>query len=537
MPELCLKLKAATGVVHAVDGDLKDYPVFVATKTGDPERVKVLVAAAMRAQWRKDGDKVKLIPVKPDLAAEYVAFEQRFKAATTNKPHHLQLPIRDFYDMAPGQMIRYSYPPSNTSKPLPASMQKAVMASDDRRGSVIVRREAEGLFECNFRLPGFEAGAFNPQAELELRALPKEVVDLLGSDLDRAALTPKEQQAIQSMVTSPASLKIDWTDLSKRDPIAVIADSVLPKVAAAIKPEMAVALPDLSLFSLGRIGNGSAAVRAALEPLVSVIDWAVIDGALIGKLPMCDRVSSGQVRRDVLERLIGSVKAAGVVNVDALSKYVREQRRAASNCWADVMLLVMAGVIVDQQFIGDYPYNLRLYTSLSQHDWALLRSGTAFGLQQLGAPARESLYELLLQARTRLESSKEDPAYWPGFETGAISLLAAISDESVLIGWTGFAAEVFPLRDSAGMYEMRKKSLGSEPLYQPAVRQKLKLTITPIGSPLMVETGFSEVKPDASLKPSRWDQLPKAMAEEFRKVMEEFRKRGDDQTGPPPPRS
>jgi hypothetical protein len=205
------------------------------------------------------------------------------------------------------------------------------------------------------------------------------------------------------------------------------------------------------------------------------------------------------------------------------------------------MLLVMAGVVVDQEFLGDYPFNLRLYTSLSQPDWALLRSGRPFGIGLLGQPARDSLLDLLLQARTRLETSKQDPAYWPGFDSGNIQLSAAVSDENVLIGWTGFAAEVYPVNSSAGNYDMRKQRLGQEPLYQPAVRQKLKLTLTPLDipadAPLRVESGFTEVKSDAKVKPVPWEQLPKAMADEFRKTLENIRKRREEGGGGvPPPR-
>ncbi|HWA82560.1 MAG TPA: hypothetical protein VG820_03940, partial [Fimbriimonadaceae bacterium] len=106
----------------------------------------------------------------------------------------------------------------------------------------------------------------------------------------------------------------------------------------------------------------------------------------------------------------------------------------------------------------------------------------------------------------------------------------------VLIGWTGVTAEIGSVREMADSHDMRMKALNREPLYQPAKRQKLKLTITCEADKQNVETGFTEVIPDTKIKPSTWDKLPEAIAKEFKETLEAMRKIENHGDGPPPPR-
>ena len=91
------------------------------------------------------------------------------------------------------------------------------------------------------------------------------------------------------------------------------------------------------------------------------------------------------------------------------------------------------------------------------------------------------------------------------------------------------------MRDLADNHDMRRKSMTSEPLYQPAGRQKLKLTISSVANDENVETGFTEVSPDATVKPSTWDKLPAAISKEFKETLEAMRKIENPPQGVPPP--
>lgn len=535
MPELCDKLRAATGVAHTVDADFRDFPVFVATRTGDPERVKQLVGDAFRAKWVKDGERYRLTPLKIDPDADYARFERDFKAATKGRPQGTALNIHDVYRMAPGETIRFGYPSSPIFRDFSKDFAKSLPASDTR-WTIAIRRMGRGIFESRLHLPTGNSGAFSQAGDIEFSGLPPDVEAALKADLSKQALTPAEQKAVQKMASSPAAMGVDWSNLDKRDPVASIADHVLPKLAAAVTPDMAIALPDISLFVVGLGGQGGNSVRAILEPFSQVVDLTMADGAVIGELPLFERSAfSSQVRRPVLAKFIATEKAKGVANIETLSEYVRGQRPSASNCWTDAMLSMIAGVVIDQEYIGDYPYNMRLYTQLDKSDWILVRSGQPFLASQLSLAARRELADVLLQARSRLDVEQGDPAIWNSLDPVDISIKAELVKEDVLIGWTGVAAEVSSVRDMATNHDMRRRSMTSDPLYQPASRQKLKLTISSVASGDHVETGFTEVSPNAAVKPTTWDKLPAAIAKEFKDALEAMRKAETPAQGVPPP--
>lgn len=276
-------------------------------------------------------------------------------------------------------------------------------------------------------------------------------------------------------------------------------------------------------------------VATILSGLSQVIDWDVVDGAAIGKLPMCDHTASSQARRSAIERIAVTAKDRGVVNVAALSTYVQNQRRAASDSWADAIMLVMAGAVIDERYIGDYPFNVRLYTRLSPADWNLIRSGNPFPAGALSQNALLALSDVLLQSRSRLQSESADPAFWPTLDPNKLSIKAELTDEPVLIGFTAFAASVDSASSAGANYEMRKKELGLEPLYEVAKRKNLKLTITCTLGGEPVATGFTEVSADPSQQPVIWSRLPKPYVDEFKKTMESSR-RVPEQIGPPPPK-
>jgi hypothetical protein len=117
---------------------------------------------------------------------------------------------------------------------------------------------------------------------------------------------------------------------------------------------------------------------------------------------------------------------------------------------------------------------------------------------------------------------------------------AELKEDPVLIGWTSMAAEVYEVPKSAWQYDMRKKKLGREPLYRPATRRTLKLTVSLGEVSQSVETGFSEVIPTPGEKAVAWEKLPKAISAEFATALAEIRKLHEiERSGgnPPPPRS
>ena len=536
MPELCAQLRTATGIDHTVANDLRDYPVFIATKTGDPERVRSLVASALRAEWVKDKNVLRLVPAKVDADAEFGEFERQYKAACKGMSDHLALPLKDLFKMAPGQLVRFGHPANALYQPLPPESQEVIRASSAASGFVLVMRGAEGQFDFRMDLPRTKTGSFYPNGSISFKTLPKSLEDVLGDELARRAVSAEFQSALGRQQSDSSGFSFDWSDLSKRDPIAAWCGPALTKLSQAITPDLALVLPDLAMMAVGEFAKGPGTVRSLLESFSSVLNWAVVDGAVVGKMALSERVSPAQVRREAIRSYLARVGVVGVADLAIWSEYVAAQRPAASDTWTDAIMLVMAGNVLDATFLGDYPYNLRLYTRLDRDDWALLRAGSAFPASALSQKAREALRDVLLYPRSRMERNAKDPASWPSLDPKALEIRAAIVEEEVLIGWTGFGARVDPVSSMAMNYDSQRARLGRDPLYQPAVRRKLTLEIRSISNREHVETGFAEVAPSATVKPSTWEKLPEPIALAFRQSLEEYHKLQNQRTGPPPPR-
>jgi hypothetical protein len=334
--------------------------------------------------------------------------------------------------------------------------------------------------------------------------------------LKKRALSPDQVDQLQARIRDPEKSNLDWKDIARNDPVAAFSDATLKAVAAQVPSDMALVLPDFSLFAIMQAGDGNGTVDSVLSGYGMAVDWEVVDGALIGRMPVCERLMPAQVKRSVLAKLLGSMGAQGVATTNMLAQYIANQRPAASDSWCDAMMLVLAGKTLDQEFIGDYPHNIRLYTALSEPDWQLIRSGEAFPASRLTPRVQTALGSLLLQSRSRMNSEKPDPATWPTLDPNKVVIRAELIDEQVLIGFTGYGASVDKVESAALSYDMRKSELRREPLYQPAMRRKLKLSIFCVTNWANVETGFSEVVPDPKFKPVPWKDLPEEMAKKFR---------------------
>lgn len=517
MPELCRRLTEATGKVHFPDAALRDYPVFVSAKSGDPKRVERLVAAALHAEWQEEeGGKYRLIAVKPVDEPDRAEFERLYLKACGGDKFRAALPLKDLYRMPVGQIYRYGGFQSETVKKLEGVGE-----------GIAVRRLAAGVFE------------FGGNDQIMLKGLSEAVEAKLGADLKKVALDAEARVNLAKTVSDPQVSKVSFTEFEKRDPLAELCAPMLKPVAEAVSTDMAFALPDFSIFPVMEAAEGDGTVRTVLSAYAELVDVALVDGAVVGRLTMTERLYSTQTRRAVLKDLVKNAGADGVASVDSLGRYVAAQRPGASDGWCDAGLLVWAGVVLDQEYVGQYPFNLRLYTRLTPSDWRLLRSGEPFLANGLSVAAQRSLRDLLVQSRESL-GGKTDPGFWPSVRPERLAVKAELKESPVLIGWTSIAAEVYDTNMSALQYDMRRKKLGREPLYRPALRRSLKLSISLTGTPMPpVETGFSEVIPDPNQKAVTWDKLPPAIAKEFGSALEEVRKAKSEELGgnPPPPKA
>jgi hypothetical protein len=533
MPEMCRELKAASGEAHFADPAFIDYPVFVSTKSGDPDRVRKLVASAFRAEWQKDDSGYRLRPAKQDGAPDLAEFERQYRAAAGSSALK-ELPIETIYQMPIGSNMRFGYPSNALVKPLPASLLRDARLRG--HGLLILRRMAEGIFESRIELGGKDDGAFSDAGNIVFSSIPPAVSEVLKPMANRGLLSPEETGALLARVRSPIGT-IGFSDLAKNDPIGQYAAPLLPALGKKLDIDAAVILPDLSVFSLGNGPSQSFTVQSVVEGFCPVVDWTLADGALIGRMPSCERFGAAQSKREVLQKLLATLKNKGTLDAASLGSYVAAQRKTASDSWSDVMLLGLSGQVIDMTYLGDHPHNLRLYAALTKSDWKLIDLAQPFAMSALSPMASKAIVQVLLQSRSRLIPDKErptalDPAFWPSLDPRFITIQAALKEEPVLIGWTESLPEVHTAGESGTSYEFKRKRLGSEPLYRPATRRKLAITITSPGAGASIETGFVEVEGDDH-PPVTYDKLPEPFLSQFKDALARTRERGV--IGQPPP--
>lgn len=301
---------------------------------------------------------------------------------------------------------------------------------------------------------------------------------------------------------------------------------MLKPLARALEPDLVMALPDISFAPLIEGGGDKSATVGSLLGRYSLCDtWSVVDGAAVGRLTVCECDYPAQANRSALAKFVTAVNKAGVIGISALSDYMSDQRPAASDSWTDVMMLAMASLAVNQDFIGDYPFNVRLYLSLGQSDWALIRSGRPFTASQFSGPAQVNVLTLLVQSRSIIDKGHDDPALWHTLDFTHLTVTPNLENKPVLIGLTGLGGDIRDAQGSGLFYAMRKRDLGREPLYQPGTQMKLTLTVSSPFQGESIKTGFSEVTPGDG-KPVVWNQLPSDLAAQFKSGMDSDQRRG-----------
>jgi hypothetical protein len=514
--DICKRLTDRTGVDHRIDADFVDYPIYLSVKGDNPQRIEKLTAAALRGKWEKVDHGVRLIHEPTDKDADFKEFERGLTIALEKNPLK-GLPARDLYDMNPGAIIRFGAPSSDLIRVLPATIGKPIAAKADVR----VRRFCFGSFE--FLSTGLDKDiqAFSDSSQITFDTLPPEVEKLLGDDLKKPSLSPEERSAFAKAMSAPGGF-----EMNGKDPIVAITSLGLGKIGDVLGHDTVIALPDMSLLALTMSGKKDT-VGQLLGGFSTVDNWTVFDNAAVARLPALEHQYPAQTRRSVLTQLLQSIKEFGVATFQDASSYVRAQRPGASESWSDAMLLVLSHIALDDSYIGDYPFNVRFGDSLTDGDWQWLRSGKPFQLSSLSGPAQDQLMGVLLQSRGRMDGS--DPAQWPSLAPADLTLTPELTEEKVLVGWTSQTSEIRDAHSSGMQYQMRRKHLNSEPLYQEATRKKLKLTVA--GSPNdSIETGFSQVTLVEGSKAVPYTQLPTGLQAEFKKGME------DDIAGRTPPK-
>lgn len=512
---LCEWLTTQTGTKYAASAELRDYPVFLSVKSGDPGRITALVAGALAGRWERDGKTVRLVPANPKDGEGLAEFARGWKATVDPKSPLAALPPETIYAMRAGSILRFGLPEGRYVLPLPPALKARVEASEERKGYVYLSRWANGYFQRSLALPDDGQGPFSSGSEVTFRTLPPAVLAALGDEAKNPALTPEDATGLEKIMSDPMGRKIDPKTIERKDPLTGFVDPLLGPVSRAMKRDLVMALPDLSLMAI--MTRKGTTVEGGLAGFGAVDDLTVVDGAIVGRLPVSERRYRTQTRRVVLGKFVQETSEAGVPSPVALAGYLAAQNPGASECWSDVMMLVMSGVAIDQTHIGDFPWNLRFAGSLTDRDWARLKAGGTLTMGDLNSAARSALVDLMVNARERMDSKQPDPATWPEFPNARLALSAKVEDEAVVVGGRSGTYDVMDIPDAAFNYDRQKSASGGEPLFRPGHRRKLTLTIFRVGTEEKIETGFGETTLVPGTGAVAWRALPPEMAKAFEK--------------------
>lgn len=511
--DLCAKLTEATGTHYTVDDRLGDYPVFVFVKDGDDQRILDLTAKAFHGEWKSNGSTVQLRPVPFEPDADLAEFTRQYALATKGNAALAALPSKEVFGIAPGQILRFSNMPRSGVRPLPKELAKTA----EPGAFILVRRFSGGMFESAVRLGKQRSGLFSGGSEITLDDLNPAVAEAFGPQLSKVVLSPESRARLGSPDAMVSVIRSG--DLVKQEPIAMIASQPLLDLGKALDRDFVLAMPDMMLFSTMGWSRGDGTASSMLSSLTTFVSWQVSPDALIGSLRYEETKQPSQTKRAVLSKYINAVGSSGAASAKSVSDYVVNQRPYASNSWVDAMLLAVSGITFDQSYLGDYPYNMRLYSSLSKGDWNLIRSGQEFTMAMLSTSAQQMMTTLLLQTRNDLNSELADPAFWSSLAQADLKINATLTESPAVTYDMDGMWHVSEVGDAAANYERLMKKYGREPLYRLGTQRKLELNIHTGVQGEQYATGFAEFELSGNGTAVKWTNLPSEMVTRFKTVL------------------
>ena len=518
---LCEWLTQKTGTRYAAASELRDYPVFLSVRSGDPGRITALVASALGGRWESDGKTIRLVAVKPKDGEDLAEFAHRWQEATRGNEALASLPTKEVYALPAGRILRFGTPQGEYVRPLPDRLRAKVEAGQKETGIVALRRLANGLFEVKVEIPEKKRTVPGVDFGVAFRSLPPEVVAALSDETKKAIGGDNVIEEIQKRMTDPAGQRIDLKTIDRLDPLRNLMDPLLAPVAASLKEDFVVALLDASHTAVLGLG-GRMTVEDALRRLSPIDDWTMVEGALVGRLPVSERVHRAQARREAMARYIDQTAKVGFPDLATTIGYLNAQNGAASESWSDLLMLDLSGATpVDAT---DYPFVLRFAGLLTNGDWARLGGRNPIALTDLSRASRAALIDALANARERMGGEQPDPATWPGFPNAPMALTAKVVDEEVLVYLDGGGGEhASTVAEASSIYEDLRAYIGKEPLYRCGHRRRLALTVARPGTEEKVTMNFGEVTITPGAKAVSYKELSAATVAEFGKGIQEQR--------------
>ena len=478
---ICDRLHQTTGDSYDFAANFSDHAVYFRLNNSEPERLRKLTASCLRGHWSQNGKQWRLVsdsvPSMPDW------FPAAWKRA---------------------------FDPAGKSKgvlPDPSKLYALRVGDQEPNSGTIIRRLLGTMYESG-------------QAQWMVENPLYEVIQYLG---DRGKAIVKVPESIKPKPRmGGSSLGAGHGKWSKEtpDPLMKQSSELLSAVADTVAGEVAMPIPD-GMATAGFFMDHDLPLDASLKALSQWMEFSVENDVLVGKLTAADAGARTQASRTALIKACNPMP--DFFDTPVLARLEQDEPPLASIAMTDIVALMMGGAAIDAS--PHYPWDIRLYRSLSNRDWAAMREPDAT-VGDLSAAAQAAIDKLAQKSRMIFEQSI--PVADGVVPRSTTVRLIETSDAPYLMYYGDRPPEVTDALNVASQRIWRGYD-DKVARYLP-IRRRL-LTVV-IGSEFKVP--FSKVELPTDRTPLRFSELPKSARDEITKLESDQRNQERARNTPPP---
>jgi hypothetical protein len=294
---------------------------------------------------------------------------------------------------------------------------------------------------------------------------------------------------------------------------------LLDALAKALQMDLVSVIPD-GMWGAGFSLSEAKDLKATLNILASYLDLGITETEVRGRMPIYDFGAPTQNDRAQLDLALKDPPP--VFDTPSLSQVEARQPPLAN--LASSPILVLLSIDVPMEGTPHYPYDVRLYRTLSPRDWQVLRADGAT-LADLSPGSQKEIRTLLLKSRMVFEASI-DPTALRRLPARQVPVgLEESEEEAVFFRYGRRPPELMDVANLAGHRAWRQFE-DDKATYQVVSKRQLILSIGGFKVP------FVKVTVPPGSKYVRFAALPAALRVEIEKAMT---RPGEDVSGGAPP--
>lgn len=478
--DLCAQLTKSTGEAHAYDAIFSDHAIYFRLNSASPDRLRDLTAACLRGEWSHKANRWRLQSGKPPVMPDW--FPAAWKKA---------------YD-----------PDGKSTETVPSAKVLYSMRVGDQFpvDGKLIRRLLGSIYEYG-------------QTQWQVNGDLGPVTEWLGPQKDTVVKIPesiKPQPRMGGSSLSASPLK--WSKTGP-DPIYQRTGELMGAITKAFTGEVALPMPD-DMAVAGFFFENDMPVEKALTSLTQWLEFRVEAGVLVGQLSPATAGAGTQANHTLVIARMDPIPE--VIDTPVLSRFESEQPPLAAQAANDIMALLLGGAIIDAT--PHYPWDMRLYRSLSNADWdAMRQSGATVG--DLSPAARMAINSLATKSRMVFEQYVATVEGKVPLET-SVSLVES-SDDPVIVYYSDRPPELMDLLNVAAHRDWRGYD-DRQAKFLPIHRRLLTVVL---GGQFKVP--FTKVELPANRTPLRYSALPQTMRSEVEKIQQETREQRKQRVPPP----